>query len=76
MSNLKAMRLKTGLSQNKLAKLSGVNVRMIQQYEQGVKHINNAAALTVYHLANALNCKMEDLIEYTGDNENIRVEIE
>ncbi len=70
MSNLKAMRLKTGLSQSKLAKLSGVNIRMIQQYEQGAKNINNAAALTIYHLSTVLNCKMEDLIERKGVDKN------
>lgn len=43
--------------------MSGVNVRMIQYYEQGVKDINAAGALTVYKLAKALGCAMEELIE-------------
>lgn len=50
-------------TQSKLAEESGVNVRMIQHYEQGVKDINRAAALTVYRLAQALDCTVEDLLE-------------
>ena len=50
-------------TQKRLSEESGVNVRMIQHYEQGVKDINAAAALTVYKLAQVLDCKVEDLLE-------------
>ena len=63
MTNLKRIREATSLSQAKLAERSGVNVRMIQYYEQGAKDINAAAALTVYRLAQALDCTVEDLLE-------------
>lgn len=63
MSNLKNVRTNVGLSQSKLAEASGVSVRMIQYYEQGLKDINSAAALSVYKLAVALNCAVEDLLE-------------
>lgn len=63
MTKLKTIRREAGLSQSKLAEASGVNIRMIQYYEQGVKDINAAGALTVYKLAQALNCKVEDLLE-------------
>lgn len=63
MSNLKTIRQKTGLSQSKLAEKSGINVRMIQHYEQGSKDINRAEALRVYQLAQALECTVEDLLE-------------
>lgn len=63
MSNLKQYREQAGLSQSQLAKISGVNVRMIQHYEQGFKDINKASAITVYKLAKALNISTEDLIE-------------
>jgi len=63
MTNLKRIRKASDLSQTKLAELSGVNIRMIQHYEQGVKDINAAAALTVYKLAQALACTVEDLLE-------------
>lgn len=64
MTNLKSIREASGLSQSKLAEASGVNVRMIQYYEQGAKDINSAAALTVSKIAKALNCTVEDLLEY------------
>lgn len=63
MTNLKRIRQASGMSQSKLAEASGVSVRMIQHYEQGVKDINAAAALTVYRLALALDCSVEDLLE-------------
>lgn len=63
MSNLKTIRNKANLSQSKLANKSGINVRMIQQYEQGNKDINKAQALTVYRLSVALNCEMKELLE-------------
>lgn len=63
MTNLKRIREARGLSQAKLAEISGVNVRMIQYYEQGAKDINAAAALTVYKLAQALDSAVEFLIE-------------
>ena len=63
MKNLKRLRTSAGLSQSQLATASGVNVRMIQHYEQGSKDINAAEVLTVYKLAQALNCTVENLIE-------------
>lgn len=60
---LKEYRTKSGMSQSQLAEASGVNVRMIQYYEQGVKDINKASAETLYKLSRALGCKMEDLLE-------------
>lgn len=63
MSNLKTIRENRDFSQAKLAEASGVSIRMIQYYEQGFKDINKAQAITVYKLADALDCGMEDLIE-------------
>lgn len=62
-TNLARLRKKSGLSQSGLAAESGVSVRMIQKYEQRVKDINLAAAVTVYRLAKALSCGVEDLLE-------------
>lgn len=62
-TNLAYIRNVKRISQSKLAEVSGVNVRMIQYYEQGYKDINAASVLTVYRLAQALNCTVEDLIE-------------
>lgn len=63
MSNLKTIRESKNLSQSKLAEASGVNVRILQHYEQGHRDINKAQALTVYKLAQALECTVEDLLE-------------
>lgn len=62
MSNLKRIREEKNITQSKLSEESGVNLQMIQKYEQGVKDINKAQAETVYKLARALNCNMEDII--------------
>ena len=63
MTNLKRIREAAGISQSKLAEASGVSVRMIQHYEQGFKDLNRAQAITVHRLAQALDCKVEDLVE-------------
>ena len=62
-TNLLYLRNDKRLTQSKLSELSGVNVRLIQDYEQGHKSINNAKSITVYKLAEALGCKMENLLE-------------
>ena len=62
-SRLARLRAYAGLSQKALADMSGVSVRMIEQYEQGRKDINRASSSSVYQLSKALNCRMEDLLE-------------
>lgn len=62
-TNLKLIREKNGLSQSKLAKMSGINLRSIQLYEQRVNDIDKAQAKTIYRLAKALNCEIEDILE-------------
>ena len=63
MSNLKTLRTRHKISQGELSERSGINVRMIQHYEQGVKDINKAQAITLYKLSEVLECRIEDLIE-------------
>ena len=60
---IQKIRKARGLSQRQLAEASGVNVRVLQHYEQGFKDINKAAAETVKALADALGVRMEDLLE-------------
>lgn len=62
-TNLKRLSVAAGFSQDDLARLSGVPVRMIQHYEQRVKNINRAAYETVAQLAQALRCRPESLAE-------------
>ena len=64
MSNLKQIREDKNITQAKLSESSGVSIRMIQHYEQGVKDINKAQAITLHALAQALECKIEDLLHY------------
>lgn len=63
MTKLKQIRNDAGISQGQLATASGINVRMIQHYEQGVKDINKTSVITVYKLAKALHVNIEELIE-------------
>ena len=63
MSKLKKIREDKNITQIKLAEDSGVNLRILQYYEQGYKDINKAQAITLYKLAQALECKIEDLLE-------------
>lgn len=62
-TNLKRIRTYYGCTQSELSERSGVSLRSIQMYEQRNKDINKANADTLYKLAKALGCTMEDLIE-------------
>ena len=62
-TNLKRIRTAYGFTQAELAERSGVSLRSIQMYEQRNKNINKARADSMYSLAKALGCTMEDLIE-------------
>lgn len=63
MNNLQQARIAAGMTQKDLAEASGVNLRMIQHYEQGVKDIRVAQAVTVLRLADALHVSAWDLIK-------------
>lgn len=60
--SIKEQREKSGMTQAELSARSGVNLQMIQKYEQGVKNINNAKVITVLKLADALGCEVKDII--------------
>ena len=62
MAMLKYYRQRAGLTQKQLADSAGISLRTLQDYEQGRKPLDKAAASTVLILATALGCKMEDLI--------------
>lgn len=62
-TKLKAVRLRSGLSQSQLAKEADLNVRTLQTYEQGHRNFDNARIDTILKVALACNCKLEDLIE-------------
>ena len=60
---LTRFRVLSGLSQSELAERSGINVRIIQAYEQKARDINKAQLVTVASLAKALDCDVLDLLE-------------
>ncbi len=61
-SALARLRKYASLSQAKLAERSGVPLRQIQLFEQGQRDIKKTQGQTLYAIAHALNCRMEDLI--------------
>ena len=67
MNKLKEIRTQQGLPQSLLSKKANVSLRALQAYEQGDRDLNKAQAETVYKLAKALNCKMEELIDIQKD---------
>ena len=62
-TNLKKIREAAGFSQSELSKLSGVNLRNIQMYEQRNNDIDKAQVSTLFKLSKTLGCNIEDLLE-------------
>lgn len=69
MSKLQTKRKAAGLSQSQLAGLTGLSVRTLQHYEQGLLDFNKAAAVTVWRVARALECRVEDLLDLEDEME-------
>lgn len=57
--DIRTMRTKKGLSQEELAKKSGVNRSLLNQLE--TQKLTNTSTNTLQKLANALDCKITDL---------------
>lgn len=62
MSKLKIMREQKLMTQAELSEKSGVNLRMIQYYEQGAKDIKKGNVMTVLSIAEVLGCSIKDII--------------
>lgn len=62
-TRLSVCRKNRGFSQSELATASGVGLKSIQMYEQRLNDIDKAQAHTVYKLARAIGCDVEDLLE-------------
>lgn len=62
-TKLKQIRQSKDMTQKNLAEATGISLRTLQHYEQGSKDLNMAAAITVLHIARALGCSIEDLID-------------
>lgn len=62
-TRLYEIRKARGFTQQQLSDASGVTLRMIQLYEQRQNDISKAQVNVVISLANALGCRVEDLLE-------------
>lgn len=59
---LKDMRKNAGLNQAELATLSGVNLRSLQDYEQGHKSLASAKGETLLRLSSVLGYSVEEIL--------------
>lgn len=71
--NLQRLRKEAGLSQSQLAKLTGLNVQVLQQYERGARDINGAKLVTLLKLCNALRCELAAIITDGETRELLRL---
>lgn len=62
-TKLKQVRIKKGLTQKELAEATGMSLRTLQHFECGARKLNQAAALTVYAIAKALDVEMTELLD-------------
>lgn len=62
---LQSARQKKKMSQSQLAKVSGISVRVLQEYERGARDISGAKLATLLKLCNALECSLRDIITDT-----------
>ena len=62
-TTLKRVRLSKGFTQKGLSEATGISLRTIQHWEQGSKDFNQAAAMTVYAVSQALGVDMLDLLD-------------
>lgn len=62
-AQLKKIRTDAGLSRKELEEKSGVGWEVIKKYEIGARDINLARVDIVKALAQALGCKIEDLLD-------------
>lgn len=68
-SRLQVKRKLVDLSQSELAQKANINIRTLQQYEIKNKNINNASVTSVIRLADAIGCKIDDILEYSLEKE-------
>ena len=62
-TTLKRVRASKGFTQRSLAEATGISIRTIQHWECGDKDFNQAAAMTVYEVSQALGVDMLDLLD-------------
>ena len=60
-NNLKALRTKAGMTQQQLAKKTGIKVQKISWYEN-TDDLKNITLWNILRIAEALNCTVEDIV--------------
>jgi DNA-binding XRE family transcriptional regulator len=62
-TKLKAMRIKSGLTQREVAEKIGMNIKLYAQYEQGAKSFDSVNLRVMLTVCLALGCRIEEVIE-------------
>ena len=65
MTQLQDKRKAVGMSQSELAKAAEMSVRTLQALEVGARNIDKVAVLTALKLARALDCNIEDILDWS-----------
>ena len=65
MTQLQDKRRASGMSQSELAKAAEMSVRTLQSLETGARNIDKVAVLTALKLARALECNIEDILDWS-----------
>lgn len=61
-TNFERVRRESGMTQQILSEKSGIPVVTLREYEQGRRNINNARAIIVVSLADALGVSVKDIM--------------
>lgn len=69
-TTLQRVRKAQGFTQRSLSEATGISLRTIQHWEQGSKDFNQAAAMTVYEVSQALGVDMLELLDIPETEEN------
>ena len=65
MTQLQDKRRASGMSQSELAKAAEMSVRTLQSLETGARNIDKVSVLTALKLARALDCSIEDILDWS-----------
>ena len=65
MTQLQLRRQGTGMSQSELAGKAEMSIRTLQALEVGARNIDKVSVLTALKLARALDCSIEDILEWS-----------
>ena len=65
MTQLQDRRKAVGMSQSERAKAAQVSIRTLQALEVGARNIDKVSVLTALKLARALECSIEDILEWS-----------